>query len=215
MQVTLPTLEQLDFVRDIAPGDWMKPKDRDAEWYYRRGYSALQILAGVCQRARLEPESILDFGCGHGSVARMLKALYPNAKLVGQDVNAEWLKWCSDTLGIETALSASPISSVQLESGQYDLIWAGSVFSHLPQDDAVHLLTQFKKALSSGGIAVISTAGKKQRGPYVPGKLSFVSVEDAANMLKIFDEGGYGFAPYNVGAYEQWGHSLIPPDWKS
>jgi SAM-dependent methyltransferase len=213
MRPQIPVLEELTFVREIAPGDWMMPKNRDAQWYYKRGYSALEIIAGECQREQVQPRSILDFGCGHGCVARMLKALYPAAQLVGQDVNPDWLNWCSDNLAIETAISATPIGLVQLEEGQFDLIWAGSVFSHLPEDGTVHLLKQFSKALTDDGIVVISTAGKTQGGGYVPGKLSFVSTEDTELMLQTFDEGEYGFAPYNVGAYEQWGHSLIPAAW--
>jgi hypothetical protein len=47
MQAEVPPLEELNFVREIAPRDWMLPKNRDAEWYDRRGYSALQIIGGL------------------------------------------------------------------------------------------------------------------------------------------------------------------------
>lgn len=213
MLANLPKLENLDFIRDISPDDWMMPKDRSPDWYYQRGYMGLEILAEECARARLHPSAILDFGCGHGCVARMLKAFYPGSQIVGMDVNPGWLNWCRDVLKIETALSAKTILALSLDEERYDLIWAGSVFSHISEKTAIHLLKEFKKALRPKGIAVFSTAGQVMRNGYGPGKIAHLDESDILQMMAAFDDGGYGYADKNTDTYKEWGHSIVPYQW--
>jgi SAM-dependent methyltransferase len=76
MAAILASLEQLPFVKEISPDDWMA-KGKTPDWYFNRGYEALKLIHDICWRNKLVPSSVLDFGCGHGNVARMLKAAYP------------------------------------------------------------------------------------------------------------------------------------------
>lgn len=213
MILNIPKLEDLNFIQTISDGDWMMRADREPDWYFRRGYGAMAMIAHECQRARLYPASILDFGCGHGCVARMLKALYPKAKLTGQEVNPDWLAWCSDILGIETILSPPSIEEVVLDENSYDIIWAGSIFSHIPETAARHLLGQFRRGLTDRGIAIFSTAGQIMRNAYVPGGMHNVSDEQIAQMSAAFDRNEYAFGAYDRSLYPNWGHSLIPSQW--
>jgi SAM-dependent methyltransferase len=213
MAFELPRQDELHFVRDIAPNDWMMPSNRSPEWYYQRGFDALQVIAFECHRARLAPSSILDFGCGHGAVARMLKAFFHTATIIGQDVNPEWLRWCEDHLSIHTVLSASKISDVEMPANAFDLIWAGSVFSHIPEDSARHLLLEFRKALTEKGLVIFSSAGQLMRNAYRPGAMHNLSDEVILRMARDFDLGAYAFGAYDTSLYENWGHSLVPWNW--
>lgn len=213
VQIKIPDVNTLNFVREISPSDWMMRADRTQDWYFQRGHGAMSLVAFECQRARMVPTSILDFGCGHGCVARMLKAFFPRARLVGQDVNPEWMDWCAQTLGIETIVSAPTIEEVTFEEGQYDVIWAGSVFSHIPEAAARHLLQQFRRALTDRGIVLFSTAGQIMRNSYRPEIMHNVSEEQIAEMCAAFDRGDYAFGSYDVSLYASWGHSLTPWQW--
>lgn len=213
MLLKLPDIDKLGFIREISPKDWMMRSDREPAWYFQRGYGALGLIAFECQRARLVPGSILDFGCGHGCVARMLKAYFPKARLVGQDVDPDWMNWCATVLGIETVVSAPTIEEVEFEEDQYDVIWAGSVFSHVPESAARHLLLQFRKALTNKGIVIFSTAGQIMRNAYRPGGMHNITDEQITTMCAAFDSGNYAYGAYDRSAYANWGHSLIPWEW--
>jgi SAM-dependent methyltransferase len=213
MAFQMPRQDQLTFVRDIAPNDWMMPSNRSPEWYYERGFDALRVIAFECHRARLAPKRVLDFGCGHGAVARMLKAYFSNATIIGQDVNPEWLSWCEHNLHINTVLSAAKISDVEMPAEAFDVIWAGSVFSHIPEHSAQHLLLEFRKALTTKGIIILSSAGQLMRNAYRPGTMHNLSDEITARMVREFDMGQYAFGAYDTSLYEDWGHSLVPCEW--
>ncbi|NQY38653.1 MAG: class I SAM-dependent methyltransferase [Henriciella sp.] len=212
MIIDVPKLEDLNFVREISPDDWMA-SGKEPDWYFRRGYGGLFLIDYECQRARLKPESILDFGCGHGCVARMLTARYPNAKITGQDVNPDWMNWCRETLKIETRVSEGTIDEVHLPANSFDVIWAGSVFSHLPERSAVHLLEQFRSALTPRGLCIFSTAGQVMRNGYKPGQVKFLEDSQIQQMVEAYDNDDYAYSDYNNGLYANWGHSLIPHQW--
>jgi SAM-dependent methyltransferase len=161
----------------------------------------------------MQPQTILDFGCGHGCVARMLRAHFPKARIVGQDVHADWMDWCGTHLGIETVVSPALIADVTLPENSYDLIWAGSIFSHLPESAALHLLAQFRHALTPTGIAVFSTAGQVMRNAYRPGGMHNITDAQIAGMTADFDAGNHAFCAYDKTIYDDWGHSLIPCQW--
>ena len=207
----LPALDDLDFVKEISKDDWMAGPS--PEWYFKRGYSALCAIIYECYRARLRPKRILDFGCGHGCVARMLDAHFTSATVVGQDINPDWMEWCKTVLGIETVVSEDRISDVKLPRDEYDLIWAGSVFSHISEAATIHLLEEMKAALTDDGLIVFSTAGQIMRNGYKPGMIKFLFDEDIAAMARDFDAGEYAFVKYNAGDYKDWGHSLFSASW--
>lgn len=160
----IASINQIKFCREIHEKDWMA-KGKSPEWYFRRGYEALAIVAYEVQRARFRPETILDFGCGHGCVTRMLVAHWPQACIFGQDVNLEWLAWVRQVFGVKTLASAATIREVELPRESYDVIWAGSVFSHIPQQAADHLLHQFRNALTSRGVAIFQRQGRSCATP--------------------------------------------------
>lgn len=212
MLVNIPALEDMDFVKEIAKNDWMAGSS--PEWYFNRGYDAFSTIIRECQRARIkQPKRLLDFGCGHGCIARLLKAHFSEAIIVGQDVNPEWLAWCEEKLAIETVLSEDRIIDVKLPQNNYDIIWAGSVFSHIPEYAAIHLLSEMLNALTEDGILVFSTAGQIMRNGYEAGKIRFLDDSDIVRMNEEFDEGKYAFSVYNTGNYKEWGHSLFSYRW--
>ena len=59
----------------------------DAGGYFAVGRSALECVLTALLHSRLPiATSILDFGCGHGRVARDLRAAFPDAAITFSDV---------------------------------------------------------------------------------------------------------------------------------
>ncbi|MGB3682770.1 MAG: class I SAM-dependent methyltransferase, partial [Rubrobacteraceae bacterium] len=77
--------------------------------------------------AGLSPESILDYGCGHGRVLRWFQSFWPNANLTAADVTEDQIEFCARTFGANPFLIDKPFDEVELPS-EYDLIWLGSIF---------------------------------------------------------------------------------------
>lgn len=207
MSSRLLPFDTLPFVRTISGDEWMA-RGTTPEGYFQRGYNALGILVQEIERAGVRPARILDFGCGHDGVARMLRTQYPQSTIVGQDVSRDWLDWCETHLAIETVQSPDRIVGIRLEPDTYDVIWAGSVFTHIPEQSFDHLLNQVLAALTPGGVTIFITAGHRIRAGFTPGKEPFLDLTAAETALIDHDRDGYGFAPYVNGRYPDWGRAL-------
>ena len=200
-------LHELNFTKQISKDDWMY-KSTTNHGYFLRGYEALSLVHQAIKQTRVSAQEILDFGCGHGCVARMVKAQYPRARIHGQDVNPDWLSWCREHLGIETIQSPERIADVEIPPERYDVIWVGSVFTHIPERNFDHLLSQLVQGLKPRGLLIFTTAGHPVRISFTPGKEKLISQEGAKAALQDYDASGYGFTPYVGGRYVDWGRTL-------
>src|SRR5262245_27701876 len=108
----------------------MVGQHRDA--YFLWGASALRcIRLAVDAVGKREVGRILDFPCGHGRVLRNLKAAYPAASLTACDIDRDGVDFCASTFGAQGVYSDDNLDTVHLDDG-FDLIWVGSLFTHLP-----------------------------------------------------------------------------------
>jgi SAM-dependent methyltransferase len=80
--------------------------------------------------------SILDFGCGCGRVTRTLHYhIGPEQRLFGTDIDPEAIEWCQANYGRVATFDCNPhMPPTRYEDGAFDLVYSGSVFTHLPED---------------------------------------------------------------------------------
>jgi SAM-dependent methyltransferase len=183
----------LEVIRDIAPDDPMYGYAPD--YYFEAGQSALRnirlaMLAGQVQKV----DRVLDFACGSGRVLRILKAAFPDADLTACDVQPHAVEFCADTFGATGVVSAHDPDDVELE-GNYDLIWCGSLLTHVDADRWIKFVKLFEKALAPGGVAVFTTYGrfvaeKRLRARDHPLDLDEQQVK---GVLADYDTKGFGF----------------------
>ena len=96
--------------------------------YFSSGYSALFCVRRALDKAASKsPESILDFGCGHGRFLRSLAADFPRAGLTAADVASGGVNFCAKTFGAIPMYSDTDFSRLVFNT-KFDLIWVGSVF---------------------------------------------------------------------------------------
>jgi SAM-dependent methyltransferase len=183
----------LDVIREIAPGD---PMYRYApDFYFKAGESALRnirlaMLAGQVQKV----DRILDFACGGGRVLRILKAAFPEAHLTACDVQPDAVEFCVNTFGATGVVSSHDPDGVELE-GNYDLIWCGSLLTHVDADRWVKFVKLFESALVPGGVAVFTTYGRfiaEQRLRTRDHPLD-LNEEQVEGVLRDYDREGFGF----------------------
>lgn len=75
---------------------------------------------------------ILEFGCAAGRMIRHLPEVAPNAELWGVDMRAQHIRWCVENLtpAIHFATTTT-VPHLPFEDRYFDLIFCGSVFTHI------------------------------------------------------------------------------------
>ncbi|HKO39397.1 MAG TPA: class I SAM-dependent methyltransferase [Solirubrobacterales bacterium] len=142
----------------IGEGDQMYRGDLDS--YLSVCHSALaQIGHAMAICGRTSPARVLDFACGHGRVLRGLRATFPEAELTGADVNRDGVDFCARQFGSLPVYSDPDPAKVSL-AGDYDLVWVGSLFTHLDAGRCREFLDLLRRNLAPGGLLVFSTHGR-------------------------------------------------------
>jgi SAM-dependent methyltransferase len=181
----------------------------DEVHYFHVTNSALTaIVKALLVAEKYDIARILDFGCGHGRVLRGLRAAFPNAHIVAGETNKSGVDFCTRVFDAEPMFLTNWPPRIDIANG-FDLIWAGSVMTHLNEERTRAFIDLLLSKLNEGGIFVCTFHGRysfhrqKHRGKYV----------DEAK-FKIIEENyyykGYGF----VGdSSDNYGISICKPSW--
>jgi SAM-dependent methyltransferase len=174
----------------IAPGDRMYGKLRGQ--YLLAGTSALVLIRTAMAEAgmREDPEVILDLPCGHGRVMRVLRAAFPGSTLIACDIDRDGVDFCAETFGAVPVYSDTDPARVRIEQ-QVDLIWVGSLFTHIDPAGWDGFLDLFAGVLRPGGVLVLSTFDRP-RLPF----LGAMNLPDVERLLRDRDERGVAFQSY-------------------
>jgi SAM-dependent methyltransferase len=134
--------------------------DRATDYYFTIGSRALDLIGAAMSIAGASPPAnILDLPCGYGRVMRHLRERFPSAKLHACELNREAVDFCAATFGAEPIYSTPEPKEVRLPAGM-DLIWVGSLLTHLSEEDALNFLQAFDSALAPGGLLCFTLHGR-------------------------------------------------------
>lgn len=202
----------VDVTLEASPEDGML-RGIPHEHYLSVGIGALTAIQSFARMWGVEAfGSIMDFGCGHGRVLRWLRAAYPLAAVVGADIDADGVAFCARTFGAEPLASRVDFGAMQ-PPRNFDLIFAGSVITHLSEDQGRLLLEKFISWLNPGGIAVLSSHGNISVARVLQGVITYGLADNVTGALSGYFERGYGYADFP--ASRGYGTSFIRPDWFS
>jgi len=168
----------------------------DASHYLAVGLSAIRCIENALKNAspEKEPRTILDFPCGYGRVLRFLKAKFPKGDITACDIKPLALDVVKRTFNVATIASSSSLDEVPF-SHKFDLIWCGSLITHLAEQDTVKLLKIFYKHLSPGGVCVFTTHGQLSVEKIESKKFCYGLSESAQQeLLNGFRDKKYGYA---------------------
>ena len=200
-----------DLVLEVSPNDAMMMGSYSA--YLAAGASALECV----RRAQDESgkkliESILDFGCGHGRVLRVLKAAFPEARLAACDIDRDGVRFCERTLGATPFLSREDPKDVRLE-GEFDLIWCGSLLTHVDSDRGRSFLQLLESVLAPSGLLLFTVLGPTAAALLREGQLIGSPVEGGRVqvILQGYEQTGFGYSDYE--GHTGQGLSLCSPAW--
>ena len=194
--------------RQIHPNDGMwQPRE---SWYYRVGRSGLRAVELAVAGSWLEqPRSILDLPCGHGRVARYLRAAYPQARMHFCDIDAEGADFCAKEFQGEAIHSVEELTDVALP--MVDVIWVGSLFTHVDAARTRRWLAYLARHLNPDGVLVATFHGTWS----IQMQKSYPMIDAASwdAVLEGVEREGYGYAPYPHGRAGDYGISLTRPAW--
>ena len=199
--------------REIAPGDPMLNPDR-TDHYFAVGADALRIIEDAMAANDVPPpRTILDLPSGYGRVTRMLVDAFPNASITACDVNPEMVGFCERTFGVEGLVAPRDPKELAL-SGSYDLIWCGSLLTHLPEASWHALLERLAPHLTAEGLFIFTTHGDAISGLLREGRMKPpIAGPTRAALCDRYFESGFAFERYGSSVDGSYGFTLTSKDW--
>lgn len=170
----------------------------DARHYLSVGLSALRCIETGLRKSgdRSSVKAILDLPCGYGRVLRFLRARFPEAEITASELNPGALEFCKSNFGVNTVVSNTDFSKLAIQ-GRFDLIWCGSLLTHVDEKSAAALLKFFHEHLSPGGRCLFTTHGKSVAETIRNSRNVYGLGERARQeLLSQFDATGYGYGDY-------------------
>jgi SAM-dependent methyltransferase len=194
----------------IYPGDGMY--HGDGAHYFKVGLSAINCVDEALERANLkEVRTILDLPCGGGRVLRFLRQRFPDAEITASELEAGPLQFCARTFSAEPAFSSLNLDEVSLGK-EFDLIWCGSLTTHLNERGIVALLSLFRRHLAAEGLMIITTHGDFVARRIPTRDFDYgLAQEQIAGIGIDYPQTGYAFEDYP--GEKDYGVSLTSPEW--
>ncbi len=201
-----------------APDGLPLPPDRliqlvagsaDVAWFLEGGALAARSIRDVLAEAGApieEARALLDFGCGCGRVARDWAGLA--AAVHGCDLNPRLAGWCREHLRFGTFTSNRLDPPLPYADGAFDLAYALSVFTHLPEDRQRAWMDELRRVIRPGGHLLITTHGDRYRGEMTADEAA--RYDAGAMVVRRSDEpGSNACGAYHPQAYVR--ERLAPP----
>src|SRR5262249_53768032 len=154
---------------------------------------------------------ILDLPCGHGRVLRVLHAAFPDAEITACDLDKDGVDFCAKTFGAVPVYSAENPALIPVH-GPFDLIWCGSLLTHLDKPLWPAFFDFSHAQLSPGGVLVFTVHGREAVHWIRSGKFDY-GLGDPPALLKEYDQHGFGYQHYPAHTLRNYGISLSSPTW--
>lgn len=208
------------FSRTLDPHDKENriEDDEQLQHYFKVGADALRATtAALIANSRDVPSAILDFPCGSGRVTRHLRAYFPDSRLVACDLYASHVNFCVEQFGAEGFMSKENFDAIDFE-GAFDLIFCGSLLTHLPADLCGSALRLISRSLSPRGIAIVTLHGRHSE--YIQRhKWQYVEETLYAKIDETLEKTGFGYVDYDsnirstFNRQARYGITVIRPRW--
>lgn len=162
-------------IRAISPNDEMfNAWGRDEASYHAVGRAGLDCVLRALDAAGKPMEEVhrvLDLPCGHGRVLRYLRAAFPEAEITACDLLRDGVDYCAATFGAVPVHSHEDPVRIPLERNAFDLIWVGSLLTHLDAPPLARIPSRVRQLAPTGRSPRLHharSAGLQQYDPESP-----------------------------------------------
>jgi SAM-dependent methyltransferase len=186
-----------DVCAEIGAGDEMFAGNR--AHYFAVGESALHCIQAALATVKKPAHAIrtvLDLPCGHGRVMRYLKAALPQAHLTACDLNRGAVDFCARNFGADPVYSHNDLGLISAQ-GKFDLIWCGSLLTHLRAAPCAQLVRWFSSRLNPGALLLFTLHGRWVERSLATGRYKYGLPDERVNaLLTDYGRSGFGYADY-------------------
>jgi SAM-dependent methyltransferase len=125
--------------------------------YFAVALQQYRVVSQLLERLFPEPASIdfLDFACGYGRLLRFLVHKLPRGRVHAAEIQPDAVAWVGERYGVNTYVS-TPAPKDFRPDRRFDMIWAASLFSHLPDALFGRWLERLAGLLEPGGALCFS-----------------------------------------------------------
>ena len=198
------------------PGNMMERHDERVRVFINQSTkitdSIIECIRKYSGETPVDALRILDFGCG---VGRVVLPMYYNLKKPDQcvDVDPAVIAYLNQVVPEANPEVSSFEPPLNFPDCEFDVVYAVSVWTHLPPESAHLWLLEMRRILRPGGIALLTTSNyevlRQRRTHAVLGPLGWADVAD--NDLR---EQGYMFkATPSTPGTGLYGMASHDPDW--
>jgi SAM-dependent methyltransferase len=141
------------------------------DYFLENGRLGLDCIDRVLARHGIAFErmgAVLDFGCGCGRILRHLKTLR-GPKLYGVDWNPDAVRWSKASLPFAEFCVNTTSSGLRFFPGDaFDLIFAVSVFTHLPEVLQRFWMRELVRVMRPDGLLLLTVQGSDRLHQLTP-----------------------------------------------
>ena len=166
--------------------------------YLSIGLSARRCIMAVLAHARQNTiRTILDLPSGYGRILRFLQLSFPNGRVWACDIVPEAVNFCTKQFNVDAVVSDTDFNKISFQTN-FDLIWSGSLLTHLDLKNATELLRLFHRSLSPTGVCVFTMHGQTSAAWLDSRNETYGLPEtDVQKVLSDFANEGYGYVNYS------------------
>lgn len=166
---------------------------------------------------KIQPQRVLDAGCGEGADLALLQKQYPDAKVLGLDASAamlafahrgrlaamssmnrllaKWLPRRSSGMPVHgAALICGDFAQLPIASAAVDLVWSNLALHWHPHPDRI--FAEWRRVLKVDGLLMFSCFGPDT---FKEVRTAFAAVDNAAHALPFVDMHDFGDMLVNAG----------------
>lgn len=197
--------------------DQLEHRDGALVSYFRSGWSAARLVLALRdqwqRRASSDrPLRILDFAGGYGRSTRFVVRDHDPTAVTVCDILPDAVEFQRSRFGVTGVVSATSPEDLELD-GPFDLIFVGSLFSHLPERSFGRWLARLAALLAPEGLLAFTT---HDQSLMLPGRempetgLYFEAMSDLGERLELAEYGSAWVTPEFVNARVD---EVLGPQW--
>lgn len=156
----MPLIEKTDEYAKLNPRLVRRGFARAAVGYDEDAFLPREVSLRMSEQLdflKIEPQRVLDLGCGTGADAAMLTQRYPQAACVGLDVSLPMLEVARKKTAYPGAALCADMRALPVAADSLDLVWSNLTLPFL--HDPLPAFKEVARVLTKGGAFMFSTLG--------------------------------------------------------
>jgi len=202
--------DESNVIREISPHDSMFRGNLSHYFMVgESGVASIQNVMKIANKNVKDVKKILDFPSGYGRVLRHLKANFPYSQITACDIDQDAVDFCKKTFGAKPVYSKNEVDKIPFKD-KFDLIWCGSLFTHIDKPQWEFFLNFFSRILNIKGLLLFTVHGRDSvHRMYTKQNRYGLTESQLKDLLRNYENDGFGFVNYSN--QENYGISLSSP----